>query len=51
MPHISSDWHIHSVASYDATLHVADPVAQAEKQGLTGFAWHITSTPSVGFIT
>jgi len=37
MPFISSDWHIHSVASYDSQLHVADLIKQAEKQGLTQF--------------
>ncbi len=36
-PFYTSDWHIHSVASYDAHLHVADLVSQAEKQGLTDF--------------
>ena len=36
-PFYTSDWHIHSVASYDAQLHVADLVSQAEKQGLTDY--------------
>ena len=40
-PFYTSDWHIHSVASYDAHLHVADLVAQAEKQGLT--EWGLTA--------
>ena len=36
-PFYTSDWHIHSVASYDASLHVADLVKQAEIQGLTDY--------------
>lgn len=36
-PFYTSDWHIHSVASYDARLKVADLVKQAEAQGLTDF--------------
>ncbi len=36
-PFYTSDWHIHSVASYDANLHVADLVSQAEIQGLTDY--------------
>ena len=44
-PFYTSDWHIHSVASYDAHLHVADLVAQAEKQGLTD--WGLTDHVNV----
>ena len=36
-PFYTSDWHIHSVASYDAHLHVADLISQARQQGLTDF--------------
>lgn len=37
MSFITTDWHIHSVASYDASLHVADLIEQADKQGLIEF--------------
>lgn len=37
MPYITSDWHIHSVASYDSQLHMADLIAQADRQGLEQF--------------
>ena len=36
-PFYTSDWHIHSVASYDAHLKVADLVKQAQVQGLTDY--------------
>ena len=37
LPFYTSDWHIHSVASYDASLHVADLIKQARAQGLTDY--------------
>ena len=36
-PFYTSDRHIHSVASYDAHLHMGDLVTQAEKQGLKDY--------------
>ncbi|MGI6634318.1 MAG: PHP domain-containing protein [Christensenellales bacterium] len=37
MPYITSDWHIHTEASYDASLPVAALLQQADKQGLKQF--------------
>ncbi len=52
MPYITSDWHIHSVASYDASLHVADLISQAEKQGLTdfGLADHVNAPSWIHYL-
>ncbi len=51
-PFYTSDWHIHSVASYDASLHVADLVAQAEKQGMTdyGLTDHVNDPSWIHFL-
>lgn len=48
----TSDWHIHSVASYDASLHVADLISQAQKQGLTefGLADHVNAPSWIHFL-
>ena len=51
-PFYTSDWHIHSVASYDAHLHVAALVSQAEKQGLTdyGISDHVNVPSWIHFL-
>ena len=51
-PFYTSDWHIHSVASYDASLHVGDLVSQAEKQGLTdyGLSDHVNVPSWIHFL-
>ena len=52
MPYITSDWHIHSVASYDASLHVADLVKAAEAQGLEqyGLADHVNAPSWIHYL-